>query len=90
MTNDVLLTLQVIGTDGMLLDVDGVSSINVRMENGSLVGIRPGHTPLIGLTASGVLNYKKDGVIFYESIQDGILTIDQNAVRILTTSPKAA
>lgn len=40
------LSLEVLGAEGMILKAEEISSINVRMEDGTLLGIRPGHTRL--------------------------------------------
>ena len=80
------LTLEVLGPDGVILKADKISSINVRLENGILLGLRPGHAPLIGMTVAGNINYKSEDQWNMASIDTGILAIDKNEVRILTTS----
>lgn len=82
------LSLEVMGAEGIILKADEITSINVRMENGTLLGIRPGHTPLIGPAKSGRISYTIDGQLHHTQIEAGILTIRKNLVRILTTGTK--
>ncbi len=83
--NKALLTLEVVGVDGMILIVNEVSSINVRLENGMLLGLRPGHAPLIGTIVKSPISFKKDENWDTAEIDSGILTVEKNTVRILTS-----
>ncbi len=85
---DKLLILEVLGADGVLFKQENISSINVRMQNGDLIGIRPGHTPLISLAAKGTLKYRVGEEQKTVDIDAGVLTIRRNRVRILTTGAR--
>ena len=82
------LSLEVLGAEGMILKAEEISSINVRMEDGTLLGIRPGHTPLIGPAQAGIITYTMAGQAYQAQIEAGILTVRKNLVRILTTGTK--
>lgn len=85
---DKLLTLEVLGADGILFKEENITSINVRMENGDLIGLRPGHAPLIGLAAKSRLQYTTGEVPKLVEIDAGVLTVRKNRVRILTTGAR--
>lgn len=82
---DDLLTLEILGVGGVLLTADRITSINMRMENGLLIGLRPGHAPLIGSVAKGKINYKIADKLFEVDVDAGLLSVSKNKVRILTT-----
>jgi len=79
------LTLEILGIDGVLLLTEKITSINVRMENGALIGLRPGHAPLIGSVAAGIINYKIGSDLKKVKVNAGLLSIRENKIRILTT-----
>jgi F0F1-type ATP synthase epsilon subunit len=79
------LTLEILGVGGVLLTADMITSINVRMENGLLIGLRPGHAPLIGSVAKGMINYRIADELFETEVDAGLLSVNKNRVRILTT-----
>jgi len=83
--SDKLLSLKVLSPDRIILNADNITSINVRLEDGDLIGIRPGHTPMIALTSSGKLAYKNQNADHNMTINAGILSVEKNLVRILTT-----
>lgn len=80
------LSLQIHNANGISEQIERISSLNVRLEDGSLLGIRPGHTNLIAATARGVLSYVLDGNLSTLDIEAGFLIIDQNVVKILTSA----
>jgi len=82
------LSLEVIGAEGVIMKADEITSVNVRMENGTLLGIRPGHAPLIGPAQAGSISYTISGQLHRAHIEAGILTVRKNLVRILTTGTK--
>lgn len=86
--NDKLLSLKILSPDRIILNLDKIASINVRLENGSLIGVRPGHAPLIALSADSLLSYRSEDTLHKVHVNDGILTIENNKVMILTTGPK--
>lgn len=83
---DSLLTLEVLGVEGLIFTADSIRSLTVRLEDGSLLGIRPGHAPLTGMAASDVIRFQQEDTWNQTETRAGILTVQQNMVRILTTS----
>ncbi len=86
MNSEALLSLQIHSPGGLREQIDQISSLNVRLDDGSLLGIRPGHTPLIASAAKGVLSYVNEGKRYTLNIEAGFLIVSQNVVRILTTA----
>jgi F0F1-type ATP synthase epsilon subunit len=80
-----LLTLEIMGVEGLIYKLNEINSINVRIENGSLLGLRPGHAPLVGVVVKGYVTYKSNEIWNEAEIDAGILTVENNNVRILTT-----
>lgn len=80
------LTLEILGAEGLRFRVEDISSLNVRLEDGSLLGIRPGHAPLIGMAAAGTLRYQHEDTWLKETTDSGVLQVENNVVRILTTT----
>jgi len=70
--------------DQVLLSHKNVSSINIRLDDGRLLGIRPGHASLIANTAACNISYTIDGKVSETPIPAGILTVRKNVVKILT------
>lgn len=77
------LKLRVLTPEGTILETDKLSSVNIPLADDFPIGIRPGHTPLIGETKKGVVHYRgtdKDGEI---RLHAGILNIRDNEIVIL-------
>ncbi len=83
---DDLLSLKVFSPSGVEIDLEGVSSVNIRLENGMLLGILPGHAPLVASSAKGELICTQNGERKKLAVAAGILTVEKNLVKILTTS----
>jgi len=79
-----LLTLKIITPEGMTLEKDQLTSINVRLSGSSPIGIRPGHAPLIAETAKGHLKYRDASDIYEIDLYAGVLEVRNNQVTILT------
>ncbi len=78
------LQLEILSPAGVTADLSELESVHVRLENGQLIGIYPGHTSLIGSAAAGsVKTVSAEGEKSLE-ISGGILRVEQNHVRILT------
>jgi F0F1-type ATP synthase epsilon subunit len=80
-----LLKIQVLSIDSGGLELEQVERLQVRLEDGSWLGIRPGHTAMIAATGDGELKYRKDNQDQTVSVKAGILTLSDNLVSILTT-----
>ncbi|MDD2522908.1 MAG: hypothetical protein PHW11_08855 [Anaerolineaceae bacterium] len=73
-----------LGSGGMTLE--GISAMQVFLADGSWLGIRPGHAPLVTATGDGELKYRQDDDIEQTvQVKGGILTLKDDLVSILTT-----
>ena len=72
-----------LGSGGMTLD--NISSLQVLLADGSWLGIRPGHAPLVTATGDGELRYRQDDREQTVQVKGGILTLANDLVSILTT-----
>ncbi len=79
------LSLEILGPDGLVLQVEGLSAISLRIQNGDLVGFRPGHAPLIAATQAGVIYYRSEEQDYQFEAGAGILKMQDDQVSILTT-----
>jgi len=70
---------------GIDKEIQNVESLGAFLSNGYPISILPNHAPLIGKISAGVLKYKiaKSGHTI--PISDGVLFVQDNLVRILTT-----
>jgi len=65
--------------------LEDIKSLRVKLEDGSELGIMPGHTPLIAATGDGLLRYTTSDGKQELNVKGGIMTIKKNVVSILTT-----
>ncbi|HOT99382.1 MAG TPA: hypothetical protein PLO13_07365 [Anaerolineaceae bacterium] len=80
-----LLRVQVLSLDSSGLELEQVERLQVRLKDGSWLGIHPGHAPMIAATSDGELKFRKDNQDQTASVKAGILTLSDNLVSILTT-----
>ncbi len=80
-----LLKIQVLSLGSGGLELEQVEGLQVRLKDGSWLGIRPGHAAMIAATGDGELKYRKDSQDQVVSVKAGILTLADNLVSILTT-----
>ena len=80
-----LLRVEVLSLGKGGLELELVERLQVRLEDGSWLGIRPGHAAMIAATGDGELKYRKDNQDQIVSVKAGILTLSDNLVSILTT-----
>jgi F0F1-type ATP synthase epsilon subunit len=80
-----LLRVEVLSLGKGGLELEQVERLQVRLEDGSWLGIRPGHAAMIAATGDGELKYRKDNQDQIVSVKAGILTLSDNLVSILTT-----
>ena len=80
-----LLRVQVLSLDSSGLELEQVERLQVRLKDGSWLGIRPGHAAMIAATSDGELKFRKDNQDQTVSVKAGILTLSDNLVSILTT-----
>ena len=72
-----------LGSDG--LTIEDVKALTVKLEDGSSLGILPGHAPLIAATGEGPLQYTNNEGKHEVYVKAGIMTVKHNLVSILTT-----
>jgi len=82
---DKLLKIQVLSLGKGGLELEQVERLQVWLEDGSWLGIRPGHALMIAATGDGELKYRKDDQDQTVPVKAGILTLSDNLVSILTT-----
>ena len=80
-----LLRVQVLSLGSGGLELDRVEKLQVRLEDGSWLGILPGHAAMIAATGDGELKYKQDDQDQMVAVKAGILTLSGDLVSILTT-----
>ena len=83
--DDKRLKLEVLSLGSGGLNVEGISSMQVWLADGSWLGLHPGHAPLVTATADGELKYRQVGDEIIVQVRGGILTLKDDAVSILTT-----
>lgn len=80
-----LLKVRVLSLGQGGLELEQVERLQVQLEDGSWLGIRPGHAAMIAATADGDLKYRKDNQDQTVAVKAGIMTVTDNLVSILTT-----
>ncbi len=80
-----LLRVQVLSLGSGGLELEQVERLQVRLKDGSWLGIHPGHAAMIAATSDGELKFWKDNQGQTVSVKAGILTLSDNLVSILTT-----
>lgn len=83
--NKPTLTVEVLSLGSGGLIVENISSLQLLLADGSWLGIRPGHAPLVTATGDGELKYQQDDVEHTVMVKGGILTLKGDLVSILTT-----
>lgn len=79
------LTLEMLSLGSGGLKLENISSLQLLLADGSWLGIRPGHAPLISATGDGELKYRQDGDEQTIQVKGGILILKEDLVSILTT-----
>ena len=79
------LTIEVLSLGSGGLKLDNVSALQVLLADGSWLGLRPGHAPLVTATGDGELKFRRIGEEHSVQVKGGILTLKDDLVSILTT-----
>lgn len=79
------LTVEVLSLGSGGLRLENISSLQLFLADGSWLGLRPGHAPLVTATGDGELKYRQDGDEQTVQVKGGILTLRDDLVSILTT-----
>lgn len=80
-----LIRVEVLSLGSGGLELEQVERLQVRLEDGSWLGIRPGHVAMIAATGDGELKFRKNSQDQTVPVKAGILTVADNHVSILTT-----
>lgn len=80
-----LLSVRVLSLGLGGLDLEQVEKLQVLLKDGSWLGIRPGHAPLIAATGDGELKFRQNDRDQVVAVKAGILILVNDQVRILTT-----
>lgn len=78
------LKLRILTPEGVILDEDTLTSINIPLADDCPIGIRPGHAPLIAETKKGVVRYWGSEKVGDITLHAGILEIRDNEITILS------
>lgn len=79
------LRLEVLSLGSGGLQLYGITRLQLKLADGSWLGLRPGHAPIIAATDDGLLKYEQDGEEQTVPVKAGIMTLSDNLVSILTT-----
>ncbi len=88
MSKEEKLNFKALSPDGLVFDKGEIINISIPLVDGSKIGIRPGHAPLIAATGSGVIHYISDTEEADIQLLPGILIIRDNLITILTAGLK--
>lgn len=78
------LHLKILTPQGIILERDALTGVNVPLADGLPIGIRPGHAPLIAETAQGRIRYRTTTSEADIELHAGVLEVRQNDIMILT------
>lgn len=84
MNSTSLLTLRILTPEGVILEVEDLSSITAPLVDHGTIGILPGHAPLIAETTNGNVVYKSGLDVKTISLYPGVLDVNRNFVIIFT------
>ncbi len=79
------LILKIISPQGVILEKEDLSAVNIPLLDQYPIGIHPGHAPLIAETSNGTLKYRTSGEENEIEIYAGVLKIRNNIITILTS-----
>ncbi len=80
-----LLRVRVLSLGSGGMELERVEALQVRLQDGSWLGVRPGHAPIIAATGDGELKFRQDERDQVILVKNGILTLIDDLVSILTT-----
>ena len=78
------LHLKILTPDGIILERNSLTAVNVPLADGLPIGIRPGHAPLIAETVKGSVKYRSLSSEEEVELHAGVLEIRENVIMILT------
>jgi F0F1-type ATP synthase epsilon subunit len=84
MNSNNLLLLKVITPEGIMRELDNLRAINIPLVNDYIIGIRPGHAPLIAETKQGKIICQTKTSETYLELHGGVLEVRENVVTIFT------
>lgn len=80
-----LLRLELLSPASSERILEDISAVQLQLLDGSWLGIHPGHAPLLAATCEGLLKYRQHGKELSLPIREGLLSVADNTVSILTT-----
>jgi F0F1-type ATP synthase epsilon subunit len=78
------LILKVLTPEGMVFTKMGLDAVNIPLADGSPIGIRPGHAPLIAETIKGAVRYRSINQEDEIHLHAGVLEIREDVIMLLT------
>ena len=82
------LRLQIITPAGLVCD-SACSAVRVPVPDGYM-GILPGHAPLVGVAAEGIVTYTAGGLTCYAAVSRGAIHVSANEVLVLSDAAETA
>jgi len=79
------LTLRIISPDGLILEKEELSAVNVMLQTNDPIGIHSGHAPLLAALKPGHVKYRKNDQEDSFEVDAGIVKVRDNTVLILTS-----
>jgi F0F1-type ATP synthase epsilon subunit len=84
MTNASPLVLKVLSPEGIILEENNLTAVNIPLVDGARIGVRPGHAPLIAETDAGTIKYRSENLEKQIRLHAGVLDIRNNIIIVLT------
>ena len=84
MSTSNLLRFKVITPEGIMREIDNLTAVNVPLVNDYLIGIRPGHAPLIAETKQGKIICRTRTSEVHLELHGGVLEVENNEVIIFS------
>lgn len=84
MSSDYVLKLKIITPEGILHELENLTAVNVPLVNGYVIGIRPGHAPLIAETRQGKVICRTLTSEIPLELHGGVCEVRNNEVSVFT------
>jgi F0F1-type ATP synthase epsilon subunit len=79
-----LLQIIIITPEGIIREVDNLTAVNIPLVNDYIIGIRPGHAPLIAESKQGTLICRTKTSEIHLELHSGVFEVRNNKVIIFT------
>ena len=79
------MKLLILTPESTLLEVAGLRKVRVPLVDNNIIGIHPGHHPLLAETRAGRIEYGKESYTNSFTAQAGILRVESDQVTLYTS-----